>query len=190
MRIITGKHRGRKISSLNSKMLRPTANKVREMIFNILEHGSSEYLKDSLSEYQSMLDVCCGTATMSFEAISRGVKSATLMDINSEVLELAMYNAKLLGEAEVVRAIRADTTKLGKAQISSDLCFIDPPYEKSLISPILLSLSKNGWLSDGAVIIIESARKDNYELPDGFKLFDERISGKNKVAFCVFQKAD
>lgn len=188
MRIITGKHRAKKIYTYKEKDLRPTSNRIKETIFNILNHADQEYVKNGLSDYNCFLDIFCGTSGMSFEALSRGVKSVMLVDSNPDLIEMAQYNAKEFGEEENVKTIRADATRLPKSFSQSELCFIDPPYNRNLISKTLTSLDKQNWLSNGAVVIIESDKKEAIVFPQNYKVFNERLAGKTRLTFCSYNR--
>jgi 16S rRNA (guanine966-N2)-methyltransferase len=183
MRVIAGKHKGRKIHSIESKDFRPTTGKVREAIFSIL--GSGYYAKNESSaiEGATIIDLFCGSGSLTIEAFSRGAKQAIIIDIDSKHLEIAANNIRLIGEGNNLTILRADATMLPKARIKCDIAFIDPPYNRNLVAPTLKSLKEQGWLNDDAIIIVELSYKEDIEMPEGYTLIDKRIYGKSKLLF-------
>ncbi|MCE3254889.1 MAG: rRNA ((966)-N(2))-methyltransferase RsmD [Rickettsiaceae bacterium] len=164
MRIISGKHRGRKLVDCSHlKTLRPTSDKNRENLFNII--SSSKKIRDTGFELQNsnLLDVFSGSGAVSFEALSRGAKSASLIDNNREHLEVAKENAHLLKE-ENLEYFCLDISKSAfKNQRQYNLIFIDPPYHKNLAAIAFLNLKNAGWIAPNAVVIIEHSPDENLE---------------------------
>ncbi len=181
MRIIAGKFRGRKlVKSDHFKSLRPTTDKNREALFNIL--SSSKFFDFSDAK---VLDLCCGTGAVAFEALSRGAKSAVLIDNNREHLELAKQNAKLLKAENDVEIICADAKRLSQNSKEFDLIFIDPPYKENCLE-ILQNLEKNNYLSKKTLIVIENDSVDEgLQNLDFVKLLDVRKYGITYFSFLV-----
>ncbi|MFT5703094.1 MAG: 16S rRNA (guanine966-N2)-methyltransferase [Rickettsiales bacterium] len=160
MRIITGKHRGRKLlESREFKDLRPTSDKNRENLFNVL--FSSKIIKEAFFDKGleisdcNFLDVFSGSGAVSFEALSRGVKFAGLIEKNRDHLDLSKANAEILKENNL-EFFCADVCKtIFKSYKQYDLVFIDPPYNKDLAATALLNLDKTQWIADHALIIVE-----------------------------------
>lgn len=177
MRIISGKHRGRKIISIEGKNLRPTMGVTREAIFNILAHGNF----DNILSDAKVLDIFCGSGALSMESFSRGAASATLIDINQEHLDIAKENIKSLSEENNSIFLKADATKLPTAYKKHNLVFIDPPYNKNYSLDALISADNKGWLEDNALIIIETDHKEDITAPDNFTKLDERKYGHSKI---------
>ncbi len=176
MRVIAGKYRGRKlVDSSHLKELRPTTDSNRENLFNIL--SSSRIIKESGFDLQDcdILDVFCGTGAVSFEALSRGAKSATLIDKNRDHLEIAKNNAAILKENNVEYFCSDLSRLLPKPKKQYDLIFIDPPYSKNLAAIAFKNLIKSGWIANNALIIIEHSFSENLqEIETELELLEQR----------------
>jgi 16S rRNA (guanine966-N2)-methyltransferase len=155
MRIISGKHKGRRIElpSDVSDNIRPTSDFAREAIFNILTHGKFGLNGHSFIDKQ-VLDVFCGTGAFGLEALSRGAASVTFIDQSRESIAIAKHNAVRMKESEQAQFIIADATKLSTAKKQFSLIFLDPPYFSKLIPPTLKSLRAGGWIAPEALIVI------------------------------------
>ena len=178
MRIIGGKYRAKKLFSPQNIGVRPTSDRTREAVFNILY----SMLPLEWSEY-NLLDLFSGTGAFALEAISRGVDSVTMVDINP--LTIKKNVALFPSEKEKIKIITADATKLGQNIQKYNLLFMDAPYHKGLSELALLSASQKGWLADGAICIVETEKKESLSIPTGFELIDERIYGLAKVSFLL-----
>jgi len=179
MRIIGGKYRGKKLFSPQENGVRPTSDRARESVFNIL----NSMLPMEWSEYR-LADLFAGTGAFALEALSRGVSTITMVDINTSIIK---KNAALFPiEKEKIKIITADAAKLGQNLQKYNLLFMDAPYNKGLSELALLSLSQNDWLEDGAICIVETEKKEKLPLPAGFELTDERIYGLAKISFLVY----
>lgn len=185
MRIVGGRHRGRKIESPGDNAtdaLRPTSDRARESLFNILEHGRFSKDGTSLVPGARVLDVFCGTGAFALEALSRGAASATLIDKDPAAIVLVHRNLKALDEGAKARVLQADATKPPPASEPHDLVFLDPPYRSGLAGPALTALAASGWLAADALCIIESEQRDEV-VPPGFVVLDERRYGRAKLTF-------
>ena len=163
MRIITGKLRGRRLLAPKGQTIRPTGERAREALFDILEHGEPP-LRGA-----SFLDLFCGTGAVGLEAHSRGAAEVVLVDRDPEALRLAEANLARLGTPPGVRLLARDATALGPAPRPFDVAFLDPPYRSGLAAAALASLAANGWLAADARIIVELAvkvEKDWQRRPD------------------------
>lgn len=182
MRIIAGKHKGRRIElgKDTSGIIRPTSDFAREAIFNILTHGKFGHNGHSFIDKQ-VLDVYCGTGALGLEALSRGAAKVTFIDQAREALATVRHNAEKMKEGEAVEYILADASKLGKAKKSYSLAFIDPPYFSKLIAPTLTGLHKGGWLDEDALIVVEHDQKETIEVPEPFSVVDERRYGRATI---------
>lgn len=182
MRIISGKHRGRKIELLKEagKEVRPTSEFAREAIFNILNHGKFSADGNSIMG-KAVLDLFCGTGAFGLEALSRGAAHATFVDQSRASIATARYNAEKMHETENADFIQADAAKLTRARKAYDLIFIDPPYFKNLIPPTFLALHAGGWIADDAVIITEHDSKEIVNLPEMFEIIDSRRYGRATI---------
>lgn len=176
MRIISGKYRGKLLKAGKDSRIRPTSDKVRGAIFNVLKHGVGCEL-----EGIAVLDVCCGTGAFACEALSRGAAHAVLIDQNSESLQLARKNIESIGASALL--IKADATRLARSDRAFGLAFIDPPYHKGLIPKILASLNAGGWLESGAILILEYEKEESFPLPPFTRLLDRKLYGGTAIAF-------
>ncbi len=184
MRIVGGKFRGHSIAPPQGSATRPTSDRVRESIFNILAHGIGGFD----IEGARVLDLFAGTGAMGLEAISRGARFCQFVDDAAEARGLIRKNADALGVIGLVKIWRRDATNLGPCapQPGYDLVFADPPYGKGLGAKALVSLVSGGWLNPSAVVVLEESVKA--EVPDvpGLGLADSRDYGDTKVRFYRF----
>jgi len=183
LRIIAGKHRGRKIESPTNKDIRPTAGRTREAIFNILMH--SPFLPDGSSPLVGthVVEIFCGTGAFGLEALSRGAAFVTFVDLDRKSLALAQRNATGLGEGSNVRMIQADATHLPRAREPASVIFLDPPYGSGLAPKTYKGLDEGGWLTKDSVIVVEQQAKEPFAEAPGFTVLDTRIYGNAAVRF-------
>lgn len=176
MRIIAGKFRGIKLAkSDHLKSLRPTTDKNRESLFNILFSSGFEF------NNATILDVCCGSGAIAFEAISRGAKYATLIDLDRKHLEIAKKNIEILRIKDQTEVLCIDAKKLPKNDRFFDLVFIDPPYAKDC-SEIAESLVEKKWIEKNSLVIVELSELKNFDL-ERFQILDSRSYGKTSFLF-------
>lgn len=180
MRIISGQFKGYAIPIVKDSDYRPSKGKVKEAIFNILQ--SSDLIKDSI-----VLDLYCGTAALAIEAVSRGAKCATVIDIEKKYIKgvetfIDKYKIKN------IETIATDASNLKKPDLEYDLVFIDPPYKQDLASKSLHSLKNKGWLADKAIIIIELARAEELAPISQFTELDVRLYGITKILIWRYEK--
>ena len=182
MRIIAGKHKGRRIELGKGAgdSIRPTSDFAREAIFNVLAH-SKHGLNGHTFEGQRVLDVFCGTGAFGLEALSRGAAAVTFIDQARQAIAVTRHNVELLNETNNVDFVLADATRLGRSRKTYSLVFLDPPYFGRLIPPTLASLHDGGWLDKDALIIVEHDAKEKIELPEPFTAIDERRYGRAMV---------
>ena len=185
-KIIGGRHRGRNVETLPGKEIRPTTGFTREAVFNILMHGRFGG-EDSPLIHKRVVDLFCGTGALGFEALSRGAAHVSFIDQNPKALELAKKTASNLGEIKNVTFIRSDSTHVPKASERCSLAFIDPPYEKGMAERGIASLLEGGWLEDGAIIVVEQAKKEDLQIPAQATLLDERIYGITRIRILRYQ---
>jgi 16S rRNA (guanine966-N2)-methyltransferase len=177
MRIIAGKFRGRRLLAPKGDAIRPTGDRAREALFDILEHGAPP-LRDA-----AFLDLFCGTGAVGLEAHSRGASEVLLIDHDRAALKLAEANIARLGAPPGVRLLARDATLLGPAPHPFDLVFLDPPYRSGLAAAALEGLARGGWLSADARLIVELAARDDLGLPPAYALERERRYGGAKFLF-------
>lgn len=185
MRIVGGRHRGRKLFGPEDETdaLRPTSDRARESLFNILEHGRFSRDGTSLVRGARVLDAFCGTGAFALEALSRGAESATLLDKAPAAIALAHRNLAALGESASARVLQMDAASPARAAAAHTLVFLDPPYRSDLAAPALAALDAAGWLSPDAVCIVESDRREAFDAPAGFALLDDRHYGRARLIF-------
>ncbi len=180
MRIIGGQYRGKKLISPDDIGVRPTSDRAREALFNILRSKLGNEWSDL-----RLLDVFAGSGAFSLEAISRGMGEVLLVDIDTRLL---LRNKALFpNEKSKIKVLQADALRLPKAMCSYDLLFMDAPYLKGMTEPVLQGLAGGNWLKDGALCMIEIARDEELMLPAKFVLVDERIYGAARVVFARFE---
>jgi 16S rRNA (guanine966-N2)-methyltransferase len=183
MRVIGGKHRGRAIEGPAGEGVRPTSDRARESLFNILEHGRFSEDGTSLLPGARVLDVFSGTGAFAIEALSRGAADATLIDNDPAAMALARRNLRTLGETAHATLVQADATRPPPAPRLHEIVFLDPPYASGLGVPALEALAAAGWLAPGAVCIVETGSKERFAPPQGFLVLDERRYGRAKLSF-------
>ena len=181
MRIVGGKLKGRSIAAPSGQATRPTSDRVREAIFNILAHGIEGF---SL-EGARVIDLFAGTGALGLEALSRGARFCQFIDDSAAARGLIGGNADALGVIGQCKVWRRDATKLGPCapQPPFDLVFADPPYNKGLGERALASLAAGGWLARGAVVVLEEAEKADVADVSGLALLDRRVYGDSQVRF-------
>jgi len=181
MRIVGGSLRGRRLNTPKSDIIRPTTDRVRESLFNVLTHG----LDDFDLENQSVLDLFAGSGALGLEAISRGAIFALFVEQSAEARGLIRKNIEDLGLTGITKIFRRDATKLGPIQRFDpfQLIFLDPPYGKSLGEKALFAALEGGWLAENAVCIFEEKTDAEINLPKGFKTIDDRTYGDTRVIF-------
>ena len=170
MRIVGGRLRGRALAAPKSQAIRPTADRLRESLFNVLTHA----YRDPISGAR-VLDLFAGTGALGFEALSRGAKFAQFVDNGAEARALLRQNVEAFGLAAITRIFRRDATKLGPVHPTEpfSLVFLDPPYGKGLAEKALVSAHEGGWLTSEALIVVEEVI-DAFKAPEGFEETERR----------------
>lgn len=178
MRIIAGKFRGKQLLSPEDESIRPTADRVRESIFDIV----ASRLGASLDGLR-VLDLFAGTGALGLEALSRGAASVVFVDTGAEARGLIRDHIEAFGAGGVTKLLRRDATALGDAGTMGpvDLVFLDPPYGKGLGGRALAALRQGGWLKSGTLLVLEEGSDVTVELPEGFALEDRRTYGAAAV---------
>jgi 16S rRNA (guanine966-N2)-methyltransferase len=181
IKLIGGKHRGRSIATPGGTATRPTSNRARESLFNILMHAN--WREDGTSPLidARVLDAFAGSGALGIEALSRGATHATFLDNDATAIRLIGENLRKLGEATNARVIRADATRPPPSREGCDLVFLDPPYRSDLAAPALTALAEAGWLKPGAIATVELANTEDIVPPTGFEPIDERRYGAAKI---------
>jgi len=181
MRIVGGIFRGHRLAGPPGEATRPTSDRVRESVFNILAHGIEGF---SLAGARVM-DVFAGTGALGLEAISRGARFCLFVDESAAARGVIRQNSDSLGVIGLVKIWRRDATRLGPCapQPGFDLVFADPPYGRGLGQQVLVSLIEGKWLNPGAVVIVEEAVKTEIPEVPGLALLERRDYGDTQVRF-------
>ena len=181
MRVVGGRLKGRVLHAPASRAIRPTSERLRESIFDILAH------RHDAVEGARVVDLFAGSGALGIEALSRGAAFALFVDNGVEARALLRANVEVLGLGGVTRIWRADATRLGKAPAGPPftLAFLDPPYDKGLADPALAALCEGGWLAADALVVVEEAAKAEIAAPPALELVDERVYGETRIAFFV-----
>jgi 16S rRNA (guanine966-N2)-methyltransferase len=185
MRIVGGRHRGRRLAAPGGRGIRPTADRVREAVFNLLAHGVQAVdLTDA-----AVVDVFAGSGALGLEALSRGAARAAFIDSDSRAIACIRRNAAALGEGRNVALLRLDAGRLPPPPLTAGaparLALLDPPYESGLAAPALAGLAGRGWIAEGSVAVVELGARERFEAPPAFTVLDERTYGAARVVFVV-----
>ena len=185
MRITGGTFGGRTLVAPRDNRVRPTSDKVRQAIFNILLHN--DLGAGFTPEGARVADLFAGTGALGIEALSHGAAFCLFVDDAAESRALIRENVEALALTGASKIWRRDATKLGPMGVGAggpfELFFLDPPYRKGLIALALASLREGGWLADGAILVAEMAEDEHIPPTDGFHRLDERIYGDTRVLF-------
>jgi 16S rRNA (guanine966-N2)-methyltransferase len=182
MRIVGGRHRGRRLLAPPGGAVRPTSDRAREALFNILSHGRLAVGGLAFAD-AAVLDAFAGTGALGLEALSRGAAEAVFIERDREVLAALRRNIQELGETTRTRIISGDATRPPRAAIACALAFLDPPYRSGLSGSALAALATAGWLTPDALVVIEAAAREEVPPADGFTLIDERAYGAARLVF-------
>ena len=184
MRIVGGALRGRAITAPKGDLVRPTSDRTREALFNILAHAD---FGDFDLEGARVLDLFAGTGALGLEAISRGASFALFVDDHAESRGAIRENLDTLGLNGKAKIYKRDATKLGPRPGSVgpafSLVFADPPYGKGLGAAALLSAREGGWLAPGALCLVEETAMADFEAPEGFEELDRRRYRDTEIIF-------
>ncbi len=181
MRIIAGDFRGRALASVGKgdagAHLRPTTDRVRESLFNILGGGRFD---DPISDSR-VLDLFAGTGALGLEALSRGAAYVTFVDDGAKANSLLRQNLDLCRAHDMTKVIRRDARRLPPNDGASfDLVFLDPPYGKSMGEKALRAALEGGWIAPGALIVWEESQA--IVPPDGVDFLDDRRYGDTTIS--------
>ena len=180
MRVVGGKLRSRPIAGPKSDAVRPTSDRLREALFNILTHSYGDPVTGA-----RVLDLFAGTGALGIEAISRGADYALFVDEGVEARALLRDNVESLGLGGVTRIFRRDASKLGSAHPLDpfSLVFLDPPYGKGLAEKSLISARDGGWLMPQALLVVEEAADAGFNTPEGFVELERRSYDDTEFTF-------
>jgi 16S rRNA (guanine966-N2)-methyltransferase len=180
MRIVGGQHRGRSLAAPKSQTIRPTADRLRESLFNILMHAYGDPVSGA-----RVLDLFAGTGGLGLEALSRGAAFVLFVDDGAEARALLRQNVETIGAAGVTRIFRRDATKLGDVHPNEpfSLVFLDPPYGKGFAEQALASARAGGWLTQDALIVVEESKEAAFKAPEGFEEIERRDYDDTEFVF-------
>ena len=179
MRIIAGNYKNTKLVSPKSDKIRPTTDRVRESLFNILEHG-----KNAISlEQARVLDLFAGTGALGLEAISRGAAFCLFVEEDAAARAIIRQNIENLSLTGSTKIFRRDATNLSTSGRFGqfDLVFVDPPYNQDLGVKALQSTLDGGWLSPDCRIVLEESQKTQLDLPVNLQILDDRLYGDTSI---------
>ncbi len=182
MRIVGGAYKGRPLAAPKGMGTRPTTDRTRESLFNILLH------KEGFSfDEVRVVDLFAGSGALGFEAMSRGGSFCLFVEIAAAARGAIRQNQETLQLMGATRIHRRSATGLGPKPTamgaSFGLAFLDPPYGEGLVDPALASLREGAWLSPNALCVVEQAKADDPPQAEGFVLEDERSFGDSVVRF-------
>jgi len=185
MRIVGGRLRGRALAAPKSAAIRPTADRLRETLFNILAHAYGDPITGA-----RVLDLFAGTGALALEAVSRGATFALFVDDGAEARALIRANVEQLGLGGVTRVFRRDATRLGPVHPVEpfSLVFADPPYGRGLAEKALAAARDGGWLRPEALAVVEEAVDAKFAALDGFEESERRPYDDTELIILRYRK--
>jgi 16S rRNA (guanine966-N2)-methyltransferase len=182
VRIVGGRHRGRRLIAPPGDTVRPTSDRAREALFNILSHGRFAALGLPFAG-KPVLDAFAGTGALGLEALSRGASAAIFIETEREALSALRRNIAALGEEDSAQVLAGDATRPPRAVLRCAVILLDPPYGSGLAAPALAALAAAGWLAEDALAVAEVAAREPLSAPAGFSVIDERVYGAARLVF-------
>jgi 16S rRNA (guanine966-N2)-methyltransferase len=182
VRIVGGRYRGRRLLAPAGESVRPTSDRAREALFNILSHG--RFAADGIPfAGAAVLDAFAGTGALGLEALSRGAAEAVFIEQDPEAVAVLRRNVALLGESAHAEIVPGDATRPLRARSECTVAFIDPPYRSGLAAPALAALDRAGWFASDALAIVELGAREEFIPPALFTPLDERVYGAGRLVF-------
>jgi 16S rRNA (guanine966-N2)-methyltransferase len=181
MRVVGGQFGGRRLNTPSFSGLRPTADRLRESLFNILAHGHDDPITEA-----RVLDLFAGTGALGIEALSRGADFALFVDTSAEARALIRSNVEMFGLGGVTRIYRRDATDLGPRQVNVrpySLVFADPPYGGGMAERALTSARAWNWLTPDALVVVEEATDAGFKAPAGYVEVERRSYDDSELTF-------
>lgn len=185
LRIISGRFRQKRLHLPDEKTTRPTTDRVREAVFNILLHQYHFRFEET-----TVLDAFAGSGAIGLESLSRGAKHVYFVEQDAKVRAVLQKNIKLMLGEDQTTVFSTDLLKLGKAPQAVELVFLDPPYHAGLIELSCLHLYKQGWIQNSTLVCIESSSKNIPSSIPSFKQLEQRMYGQSGVSFWRHLQAD
>ncbi len=188
LRIVGGVNRGRRLLTPPGDSVRPTSDRAREALFNILSHGDFAAAGSPFAD-RPVLDAFAGTGAFGLEALSRGASAAVFIEREREALAALRRNLGALGEEDRAHIVAGDATRPPRAILACAVAFLDPPYRSGLAAPALAALAAGGWLTADALVVIELAAREDLAVAPAFTIIDERVYGAARLVFLRRQRA-
>jgi 16S rRNA (guanine966-N2)-methyltransferase len=188
LRIVGGVHRGRRLIAPPGEAVRPTSDRAREALFNILSHGRFAVEGLPFAD-RPVLDAFAGTGALGLEALSRGASAAAFIENGREALTALRHNVAALDEEDRAHVVVGDATRPPRAALMCTVALLDPPYRSGLAAPALSALAKAGWLPRDALAIVEVAAREELPVPAGFAVIEERVYGAARLVFLRYSGA-
>ena len=185
MRIVGGTMKGRALKAPSGQTVRPTTDRARESLFNILTHNEDLFAEGQGLENANVIDMFAGTGALGLEALSRGANFALFVDSSIEGRGLIRENMLATGVAARARLFKRDATKIGERGKMEPftLAFLDPPYGEGLGDRALKALHEGDWLAPGALVIVEESAKAHITVPLAFRELQTRAMGETQLTF-------
>lgn len=173
MRIISGTRRGQRLAEFDGMDIRPTTDRVRESLFNLI----MLYVNGA-----RVLDLFGGSGALSLEAISRGAECSIISDIDAKAIKLITYNSEQLKFTDKIKILNKSAMQvLDENKDTFDIIFLDPPYNKGLIAPIIEKIVENGVLNEDGIIVLESDNTDEHGDFTGLDILKQRKYGRTYI---------
>ena len=185
MRLVGGRLRGRSLAAPEGLAVRPTADRTREALFNILTQGRLAEAGPAL-EGARLLDAFAGTGALGLEALSRGAAAVVFMEEQAVAEAALRKNIRDLGVEAESKVLRADVLRPPPAERHGgpcDIVLMDPPYNQGLATPALTALDAAGWLAADCLVTLELLKSEPFEPPAGFAELESRNYGKARLVF-------
>ncbi|MDF1735824.1 MAG: 16S rRNA (guanine(966)-N(2))-methyltransferase RsmD [Minwuia sp.] len=184
MRIVAGTMRGLKLEGGEDRSIRPTADRTREGLFNVLAHNSHFRTdRGACPNGSTVLDLFAGSGALGLEALSRGAAQVTFVEKAETSLKVLRQNIARARADNTTRIIRRDALKPGRPPVAHDLVLMDPPYGQDMAATALSAARDDGWLAAGAFVIVETDGADPFGWPEGFTAIDQRKHGRATLHF-------
>ncbi len=181
MRIVGGRLRGRRLASPPNRETRPTSDRVREAVFNVLAGG--RLAPGDPVAGARVLDAFAGSGALGLEALSRGAIGAVFMENRAAARRLCRANIEALGLRDQAELLACDALVPPLGRHPCDLIFLDPPYGQGLAGKAIMALDRGGWITDEALLVVELDAKEAWDPPAGFAPLDDRRYGKTRTVF-------
>jgi 16S rRNA (guanine966-N2)-methyltransferase len=182
LRIVGGVHRGRRLVVPDGEAVRPTSERAREALFNIISHGNFAAAGLPFAG-RPVLDAFAGTGALGLEALSRGAGAAAFIENGRDALSALRRNIAALGVGDRAHVVAGDATRPPRASVACAVAFLDAPYGSGLAAQALPALAAAGWLAPEALAVVELAADEKWMPLSGFAPIGERVYGAARLVF-------